>query len=180
MRASGAWLAALFALASCTRSASPGAADAEVERREQLKQQLEHDLEQLKRLSAELNEADAASAPSFVTLDQQERNAGAKATVFQATLLENPRMPVAADRGKTAWVVSHEAHWLVHLRVDELLSPESPFQAGTQQRFVVHSPTQLFEGQGTVKSSYRFRVVWETREDGGARVRWLELDRGTD
>lgn len=94
--------------------------------------------------------------------------------VIRVTLLGVPHLPDDGDGGRRAWRIGGDAHWLVSVHVDQLVSGEAPFKVGETVHFLVHSPSMLFRGEGTASSTHQLRVTW-TRVEGSARVRWIEL-----
>ncbi|MFT3712460.1 MAG: hypothetical protein QM817_32845 [Archangium sp.] len=139
-------------------------------------QEIEKSQEQMRRLAAELEHVDAGLLPSNVTLDERRRTAPANEGRIRVTLIEAPRFPEDRDVGTPAFTLDADSHWLVRLRIDELLTPDAPFKVGAIEQFIVHSPTHLFGGVQTPGENYTFRVKWERTAKGSLRVTWLELE----
>ncbi len=91
------------------------------------------------------------------------------------TLLEAPRLASDADSGRTAWAVGADPRWLMVVRVDTVIGATAPFGAGTEQRFLIHSPARAFCGNTPNAGQLYAWTATVSREADGT-VRFLRLD----
>ena len=95
---------------------------------------------------------------------------------FIGVLVKKPALPDNSDRGRSAYVLGFDAHWVVLFRVEKLIRGGKPFVAGKEQAFLVNSPALLFRSvPAEPKARYRVQVHLE-RDANGVTVKWLEVD----
>lgn len=120
-----------------------------------------------------------AAAPTRRPGDKPAAVEGSDTIRFTAQVLQPPRLPSDADSGRTAWGVGADPRWVMVVHVEKVISGKAPFEAGTEQRFLIHSPTQAFCGD-TPKVGQLY--TWAAKVSRGAdgNLRFLSLDACSD
>lgn len=120
-----------------------------------------------------------AAEPARRPEDKPVAVEGSETIRFTAKVLQPPRLPLNADSGRTAWGVGVDPRWLMVVRVDRVISGKAPFEAGTEQRFLIHSPTRAFCGD-TPKAGQLYAWAAKVSRDANGNVRFLSLDTCSD
>jgi hypothetical protein len=58
-------------------------------------------------------------------------------------IVQPPALPTKADAGRKAWPVGADGQFLVVMKIASLKG-DAPFASGSEQSFLIHSPTRTF------------------------------------
>ena len=94
---------------------------------------------------------------------------------FSAKLVRAPKLPSSADADRRVWVVGVDPRWLIVVHVEAVGSGKPPFGVGTEQGFLVHSPTRVFCGSSPkVGRLYSWKATLSRAADGTPRFLMLD------
>ncbi len=94
----------------------------------------------------------------------------ASASAFVATTLEQATDEAAEG---PALVLDVDPHFRMRVRVDEVVSGDSPVEAGRELALLIHSPTLTYGGQDPTGKTYAYRMRVTTEGDGRSTYRLL-------